>query len=100
MVVALATSITLLLLIDSQIYAIYGFHLNGFVWNLITTPGGIESMGGSADTSWTVAAICAAVLAIHVLALFLLRARSLPGVGFAVALLVLCMVGARAAYGI
>ena len=100
LVVALATSITLLLLIDSQIYAIYGFHLNGFVWNLITTPGGIESMGGSADTSWTVAAICAAVLAIHVLALFLLRARSLPGVGFAVALLVLCMVGERAAYGI
>lgn len=37
--------LTILLLVDSQIYGMYGFHLNGFVWNLITTPGGIESMG-------------------------------------------------------
>lgn len=99
-VVVLATLISLLLLVDSQIYAMYGFHLNGFVWNLITTPGGIESMGGSADTSWTVAAICVAVLVIHSIVLFLLRGRSVPRLGFCVALLVLCMVGERAAYGV
>ena len=38
---------TLLLLVmaDYKLYSLYGFHINGFVLNLITTPGGIESMG-------------------------------------------------------
>lgn len=35
------------LLADSWIYDLYSFHINGFVINLVTTPGGIESMGGS-----------------------------------------------------
>jgi len=99
-VVLVATLMTMLLLVDSQIYAMYGFHLNGFVWNLIVTPGGIESMGGSAGTSWTVAAICLAVLAMHAIVLFLLRARSMPRPVILVTLLVLCMLGERAAYGI
>ncbi len=44
----LTAGLTLLLLFaDSQIYEIYNFHINGFVINLITTPGGIESMGMS-----------------------------------------------------
>jgi membrane-anchored protein YejM (alkaline phosphatase superfamily) len=30
---------------DCRIFEIFGFHLNGFVLNLVTTPGGIESMG-------------------------------------------------------
>jgi len=30
---------------DGLIFGIFGFHLNGFVLNLLTTPGGIESMG-------------------------------------------------------
>ncbi len=41
----------LLLLVDSNIYNVYNFHVNGFVWNLITAPGGIESMGGSCSTN-------------------------------------------------
>ncbi|WP_046962091.1 MULTISPECIES: sulfatase-like hydrolase/transferase [unclassified Alcanivorax] len=99
-VVVLAALMTMLLLVDGQIYAIYGFHINGFVWNLITTPGGIESMGGSAGTSWTVAAICVAVLLIHGVVLYVLRSRSVPRLGLLVSLLVLCMVGERAAYGV
>lgn len=35
---------------DSAIYDLYRFHLNGFVLNLITTPGGVESLGGGHDT--------------------------------------------------
>ena len=34
---------------DYTVYNLYNFHLNGFVWNLITAPGGIESMGGIAQ---------------------------------------------------
>src|SRR5262245_37409077 len=30
------------LLADRSVYALYGFHLNGFVWNLATTRGGLE----------------------------------------------------------
>ncbi len=99
-VVVLATLVTVLLLVDGQIYAMYGFHINGFVWNLIVTPGGIESMGGSAGTSWAVAAICLAVLAIHAIMLFLLRARPMPRLRGFITVLVLCMLGERVAYGI
>ncbi len=35
---------------DKMIFDIFGFHLNGFVWNLVFTRGGIESMGGGSDT--------------------------------------------------
>lgn len=40
-----ATLTTLILAADERIFAIFGFHLNGFVVNLVTTPGGIDSMG-------------------------------------------------------
>jgi len=40
------TSLTqVVLFADTFIYRLYAFHLNGFVWNLIVTPGGMESMG-------------------------------------------------------
>ena len=36
---------------DRFIYNLYGFHLNGFVWNIVFTPGGIKSLGGGNDTT-------------------------------------------------
>lgn len=53
-----------LLYTDHFIYSIYGFHINGFVWNLVSTPGGIESMGGSNSSYWT--------FAVYILGFFLL----------------------------
>jgi len=44
------TILQLLIYTDSFIYKIFGFHFNGFVWNLIFTEGGIESMGSSKAT--------------------------------------------------
>ncbi len=35
---------------DGYIFRFYSFHINGFVWNLVFTPGGIESMGGDMAT--------------------------------------------------
>ncbi len=35
----------LVILVDRTIYKMYGFHFNGFVWNILTTKGGIESLG-------------------------------------------------------
>lgn len=42
-------AISLVLLMDAnyQIYALYGFYINGFVWNVVTTPGGLEALGFS-----------------------------------------------------
>lgn len=31
---------------DGRLYQLYGFHLNGMVWNLVTTRGGVESLDG------------------------------------------------------
>lgn len=42
----LCTTLTqLVLLADAFTFRLFGFHLDGFVWNLIVTPGGLESMG-------------------------------------------------------
>ena len=43
------------LVIDSRVYKLFGFHLNGFVWNLISTSGGIESMGSDSASYLTAA---------------------------------------------
>ena len=48
-----AAAAHMLLHVDLFIFRLYGFHLNGFVWNLVFTRGGIESLGGgSATTLW------------------------------------------------
>jgi len=49
--VALTAVTSIVLFADVRIFEIFGFHINGFVWNLVTTSGGIESMGG--DTAAT-----------------------------------------------
>lgn len=38
---------TLLLYANTKIFSLYGTFINGFVINLVMTPGGIESLGGS-----------------------------------------------------
>ncbi len=38
---------TLLLYANAKIFALYGMFFNGFLINLVMTPGGIESLGGS-----------------------------------------------------
>lgn len=35
---------------DRFIFHLYGFHVNGFVWNLLLTRGGVESLGGSTSS--------------------------------------------------
>ncbi|MBK6908405.1 MAG: sulfatase-like hydrolase/transferase [Rhodocyclaceae bacterium] len=40
---------------DYRLYALYQYHFNGFVWNLLTTPGGIAALGATSATERTVA---------------------------------------------
>ncbi len=50
---------------DQQIYHLFGFHFNSFVVNLITTSGGISSMGGSGEANITYGLIGASFVALQ-----------------------------------
>jgi membrane-anchored protein YejM (alkaline phosphatase superfamily) len=40
----------ILIFTDRFIFAMYDFHLNGFVWNIVFTTGGLESLGADKET--------------------------------------------------
>ena len=45
-----------LLFADRMIHSMYGFHINGFVLDLVLAPGGIASLGASVSTQITAGA--------------------------------------------
>lgn len=57
--VVLYSLLQVLVYADRFIHGMYGFHLNGFVWNLVFTRGGFESLGGTASTQRSFALIIA-----------------------------------------
>ncbi len=61
-VVALA-AVAILLYGDLTLYALYGFHINGFVWNVISTPGGMASLGFDQLSLASLAVVVGAALA-------------------------------------
>ena len=67
MAIALVSTTTLLLLIktDLSIYERYQFHINRFVLNLVFTPGGISSLGGTSGTYLSEAMLGVQVLLIQ-----------------------------------
>ncbi len=67
--VMMLTLTHLVILTDRVIYKMYGFHFNGFVWNLLTTKGGVESMGFDTAAYWTSAGLLVGALAVEVLLL-------------------------------
>ena len=50
--ISIITSFSMLIILigDYRLYYLYGFHINGFVLNLVMTPGGIASLGASQST--------------------------------------------------
>jgi len=102
---------TIALLVDRIVYRFFGFHLNGFVWNLATTHGGIESMGGNDSASLTYGAFIVGLILLHVVFLFAIhrymhvrvrrgRRTLYPVYRYATALFVVVMVGQSVTYGI
>lgn len=90
---------------DSAIFDLYRFHFNGFVLNLLTTPGGIESLGGDGGTYRSVAMVAAGHLLAQ--ALFWPLGGWLAGmggvrVGWRPVLIILlaAMVGERVVYAV
>ncbi len=68
------TLLQLLIYADKIIFRLYGFHLNGFVWNLVCTPGGLDSLEGGRSTAITYGLICAGFFLLQALILFLVLA--------------------------
>ena len=60
---------------DHMIHDMYGFHINGFVVDLVFTPGGIASLGATRSTELTATLIVTALLALQGLAYYWLVVR-------------------------
>lgn len=60
---------------DRMIHDMYGFHINGFVVDLVLTPGGIASLGATRSTELTATLIVGAMLAFQGLTYYWLVAR-------------------------
>lgn len=86
---------------DSRLFDLYGFHLNGFVWNLITSKGGIESLGADQTNNWLVVGYVSVLLGVQVVSVFLAKKMPSPQLRFSHALLIflLATLAERGIYG-
>ncbi len=50
----LATILVLCLYGDLRLFELYAYHFNGFVWNLLITPGGVAALGATTETMQTI----------------------------------------------
>ena len=48
--VAVFSFLQIFIFIDKFIYSMYNFHINGFIWNIVFTPGGLDSLGAENQT--------------------------------------------------
>ena len=100
-----STLLVLLIHIDRSIYDLYNFHINGFVLNLLLTPGGIESLGSGSD-SYISSALLTLRIALVQCALYALsgmlaaRGARWPLPRITIALFVLLMIPAHLLYGV
>ena len=62
---------TLLLYANAKIFSLYGMFFNGFILNLVITPGGIESLGGSGASDVGFALIALGFISLQALILWL-----------------------------
>ncbi|HEY3328268.1 MAG TPA: sulfatase-like hydrolase/transferase [Novimethylophilus sp.] len=74
--VATGALTTLFFYANVKLYALYGMFVNGFVINLIVTPGGIESLGGSEATNLAFTLIALGFVIAHAALLAGVRAAS------------------------
>lgn len=62
------TAALIALFVDTRVYGIFRYHLNGMVWNLITTPGGQETVDIGASTFLVLALAALVVFALEIVA--------------------------------
>lgn len=64
---------TLLLYANAKLFSLYGMFFNGFILNLVITPGGIESLGGSSASDVGFALIALGFLSMQALILWVIH---------------------------
>jgi membrane-anchored protein YejM (alkaline phosphatase superfamily) len=64
---------------DYRLFELYQYHFNGFVWNLLTTPGGIAALGATAATERTVAVQVSLLLLATTASLWLMHRLAAAG---------------------
>lgn len=74
-----SSAVLLAIYADYRLFALYQYHFNGFVWNLLTTPGGIAALGATAATERTIALQVALLLAAAAAGLFLMHRLAAHG---------------------
>jgi membrane-anchored protein YejM (alkaline phosphatase superfamily) len=106
---ALTTATAVAIVADGRVFEIFGFHLDGFVWNLVTTPGGIDSMGLGSEGEWSAVRVIGTLAGAHAALLWGARhlARSEARLAapwrvyrFALPMIVLVALGERVTYAV
>jgi uncharacterized protein len=67
----------LFIYIDRTIYDLFNFHFNGFVLNLLLTPGGVDSLGSGTETYLSIAEIILRVTLIQI-SVYVISSRIRP----------------------
>ncbi len=75
----LLTSVTILLIYaDHALYELYEYHFDAFVWNLISTPDGIASLGATQNTQLSYGLAVGAILLLNAALLFASHRLAMP----------------------
>lgn len=109
--VASTSAVNILLLADLTIFRLFGFHINGFVLNLVNTPGGMKSMGTGNSAIITFCFIATALIIIQAALLWMLyrllssrlrQTAHMPRKFYSYAIILVLLLGLseRVAYGI
>jgi hypothetical protein len=91
---------------DGRVFGIFGYHLNGFVLNLLTTPGGIDSMGIGREGVLSFASSVVGLAVVQGLLLWgahrsdRAAPRPRPALMWAIALLLAVSLGERVTYAV
>lgn len=56
---------------DQTIFRMFNFHINGFVWNLVTTSGGIASLGADTTTMLSFTGVIGGLISLQTSALLI-----------------------------
>lgn len=107
LLIGLTGMVQVLLFADRVIYGMYGFHINGFVLDLVFTPGGIASLGASRSTELTATLVVIALLALQAATYYWATRRSagrlplrwMPRASWLLLAILSFAVGERVAYG-
>lgn len=71
MTVLVSSFCHVLIFADVHLFDLYGFHFNGFVWNLLTTPGGYDSLGADQTNVMLVIRYVSVLIFVHLISLLL-----------------------------